>query len=214
MIYGLHAGDGVIRYVGRTKYGRNRLAAHRLSATNEDTDMPVHKWMRKYGPENIQMVILDERDSYSELPDLEEEWIDRLGTSVSSGGLNVARGRGGSETTYYSPETRARMSESAKRRIATESAEDRQRRLDTLRANGQSRPFLGRKHSNDSIAQMRASKLGRGVGETNGNSKLTDAQRDEIVTITGMTIAQMADKYEVSKSTISNVRRKWKRGDI
>lgn len=175
--------------------------------------MPVHKWMRKYGPENIQMVILDERDSYSELPDLEEEWIDRLGTSVSSGGLNVARGRGGSETTYYSPETRARMSESAKRRVATESAEDRQRRLDILRANGQSRPFLGRKHSNDSIAQMRASKLGRGVGEANGNSKLTDAQRDEIVAITGMTIAQMADKYEVSKSTISNVRRKWKRGD-
>lgn len=60
VIYGLYTVDNpTIRYIGyTTKYIYQRLIQHRYAAKNI-TVSPVHKWMKKYGPENIRIRVLE-----------------------------------------------------------------------------------------------------------------------------------------------------------
>lgn len=61
-IYGLHSGDGIIRYVGLTKNKLiYRLKQHRAAA-NGESHLPVHHWMRKHDPATIKIVQLEETD--------------------------------------------------------------------------------------------------------------------------------------------------------
>lgn len=106
VIYGLfHIDDpDTVRYVGQTrKSARTRFTAHRTASLNpnakHDYDVPVHRWMRKYGVENISYRILEAVDNPDDLDEREAYWISSLGTltSTSSSGLNVSPG-GGSMT--------------------------------------------------------------------------------------------------------------------
>lgn len=54
-IYGLHAGDGEVRYVGRTVDPHTRLRGHRNSPKSA-----AYAWAQEIGPKNMQMVILEE----------------------------------------------------------------------------------------------------------------------------------------------------------
>lgn len=57
-IYGLHNGDGEIRYIGKTIQSlRVRLNAHRTDSKRKS--LPVNRWVAKHGRYNIEMVLLD-----------------------------------------------------------------------------------------------------------------------------------------------------------
>jgi hypothetical protein len=75
-VYGLHNGDGEVRYVGKTvKKLYDRLAAHRNDAKRGVILRPLTKWMRKHGPENIRIVLLEEFDSREAMNAGERFWI-------------------------------------------------------------------------------------------------------------------------------------------
>lgn len=106
MIYGLHAGDGVIRYVGLTRAGMTRrLARHRQSATR-GSDFPVHCWMRKHGVESIVAVEI-ERCGSEQLPERERHWIAEIGRS---GAKLLNATSGGEGVRDLSAESRAKIS--------------------------------------------------------------------------------------------------------
>lgn len=59
-IYGLHAGDGVIRYIGRTgSTPHQRLWGHKSNARTGKTG-PLWDWIREHGEDKIKALTLEE----------------------------------------------------------------------------------------------------------------------------------------------------------
>lgn len=79
VIYGLHAGDGVIRYVGKTTQDppKARLYEHRTAANGGATP-PVYDWIREVGPANVQLQVLERTPILAVLDRKEREWIDKF----------------------------------------------------------------------------------------------------------------------------------------
>lgn len=74
-VYGLHSGDGVVRYVGSTtKNSKNRLYEHVYRANSGHTG-PVYQWMRAEGVRSIEVVDLELVDDIACLPAVEARWI-------------------------------------------------------------------------------------------------------------------------------------------
>lgn len=82
-IYGLHAGDGEIRYVGQTGAPlRTRLSQHKSRSRDPKSD--VHRWIQEIGRDNVEIVLLEEcaddvaqereYDYIESLPDLLNGW--------------------------------------------------------------------------------------------------------------------------------------------
>lgn len=120
VIYGLHAGDGVIRYVGLSTRGAQfRLMKH-WECVNAGETTAVYQWMRKHGKEQIVSVVLEECEQ-SALAEREIHWIKKLGTFRVEGGLglNLTRGGDGTFGRVYSDETRKKISDAAKARPLT-----------------------------------------------------------------------------------------------
>lgn len=94
MIYGLYeeSKPDEIRYVGQTVNNPNRrLNQHRYEARGDFAYLPVHRWMKKHGPEKIHMTILEEGTPQSELDEREGFWISEYQTyqGVNPRGLNL-----------------------------------------------------------------------------------------------------------------------------
>lgn len=98
VIYGLRCvcHDEGYRYIGKSIVSdRGRLRSHKYNA-RRDQDLPVYRWMRKHGPENIEIETLERVEGNEALLLREIAWIADLGTHVSEGGLNCTRGGDGS----------------------------------------------------------------------------------------------------------------------
>ncbi len=101
-IYGLRCAchDAGYRYIGKTERDpRYRIRSHRHNAKNElgsVYNLPVYKWMRKHGIDNIVQDIISTSDSSDELCLLEIAAIEKYGTHVSRTGMNVTLGGDGS----------------------------------------------------------------------------------------------------------------------
>lgn len=186
IIYGLTCSchpDRKIRYVGKTIQTLNRrFRAHRHNAKT-GVDLPVYRWMRKHGIENIIATVLERCDDYDLLGLAEIAAIKAHGTHVSCGGLNSTLGGDGSrghspsaETVAkiraanfgrkHSPETRARISEANRGR--TFSAETRAKMSATR---------SGRHHSKEWCLRLVPS---RARGSENGMSKLDEVRVQQI----------------------------------
>lgn len=78
VVYGLHADDGRIRYVGSTRDPRKRLATHRSPDTPRG-DL-LEGWMSELATrgERVQMVILEDVEDEADRVDAETAWIASL----------------------------------------------------------------------------------------------------------------------------------------
>jgi len=119
VVYGLkcrcHPGSGV-RYVGQTSVGLDvRFSEHIKNSKKPPTDriggLPVYRWIRKHGVDNIESVVLEDCIAHDNLDVREEWWIAKLNTFVPNG-LNMTRGGGGKRGYHHSPESRAKISAS------------------------------------------------------------------------------------------------------
>ncbi len=90
MVYGLHAGDGIIRYIGQTQsHPDDRLRFHRKHSRQDGT--PVQRWVFEHG-ELIEMTVFCEAGTW----DITEIiMIDRF---TRSGGELLNQTRGGEDT--------------------------------------------------------------------------------------------------------------------
>ena len=104
IVYGLHAGDNVIRYVGMTARSAKERFREHIKHRNANKHFPVYDWMRKYGDE-IQIVILQSYETRAEASKGEVAFIKELGFDNL---LNCTYG--GEGVTYWSDEARAKMS--------------------------------------------------------------------------------------------------------
>jgi hypothetical protein len=144
-IYALHLGDHRYRYVGLTTVGSaDRLWMHRKNARQDRLDWPVYRWMRKHGPENVHIEVLETVDSREALDGREIHWIDRLATEGFDL-LNCTAGGGGMRT--VSPEVRAKIGPRRGSRLSSE-------HLAKLR--GENNHFYGKRHSPETRAKMGA----------------------------------------------------------
>jgi group I intron endonuclease len=119
VIYGLvcicHP-NNPIRYVGQTSQGLSvRFRDHRQSAAQGPDHrvgwLPVYRWMRKHGIENIQPVVLEIVPLGSDIDAREVYWIDKLGTFAANGGLNMTLGGAGQRGFNHSEETKQRIAQ-------------------------------------------------------------------------------------------------------
>lgn len=116
-VYGLkcncHPERGV-RYVGITGAGAGvRLRDHLKNSRKPDSDriggLPVYRWMRKHGADNIRMSLLETCETQDQLNEREVFWIRELGT-FAPGGMNMTLGGGGKRGYRHSEETKNRIS--------------------------------------------------------------------------------------------------------
>lgn len=168
-VYGLHAGDGVIRYVGLTTTGhKNRLTLHRHVSKKGERDYPVYRWMRKHGEYTVESILLEECSSLEEVGEREVYWIDFHSTHTSNeGGLNVAPGGHG----YYGTDARTGSThtvESIDKRTGQKRTADQVERL----RQGQ----LGKKLSEETKAKISSSHQGKSATDET-KVKMSEAQR-------------------------------------
>lgn len=110
VIYGLHTGDHVVRYIGQTvKVPSIRMREHRNFA-DKGVDWPVYRWMRKSGSENIQMCIMEVVDNPSLLDDREIALISEYRLTYPKSMLNVTDGGGGIRGYVFTEEQRKTLS--------------------------------------------------------------------------------------------------------
>ncbi len=111
VIYGLHAGDHRVRYVGKTVGDpRARLRQHRADA-NAGSALPVHRWMRKHGLRAIAVVELDRVAETDDWAAIERQWI----VGFSGELLNVTKGGEGAHEPIFTPEHRAKIAKALRR---------------------------------------------------------------------------------------------------
>jgi len=213
VIYGLHSGDGKYRYIGKTAGGIvRRMYEHKYSARTNPKSA-CHKWMNKYGHDNIQAEILQVCDNNDELVIWEQVWIE----SLLPEGFPLLNHTGGGEGQLgikRSPELLARMSAIRKGLLA-----------------GEKHPMWGKHHTTEARVLMGTASRDRWAdpefrekmqailiekprpkGDKHHMAKLTTAQAQHVLDHPEMTLGQHAEGTGVSKDAIWRIRagRNWK----
>lgn len=113
-IYGLHAGDGVIRYVGQTTRLKARMTEHVIHSRTKASraGIPLDQWIRSI--EVLHVTLLEQNVAAGELDRLEREWIVRLDMRTlfnrTTGGHDMPQGEAHNWFgRKHSAETRAKM---------------------------------------------------------------------------------------------------------
>lgn len=193
----------LIRYVGQTFRGASvRFYYHRCDALAENykkkSNLPVYRWMRKHGVENIQYKVLEELDIPEMLNEAEIRWINKLNTFGSSHGLNLSAG--GSSLTGY------KHSEETKRKLRGRVMSDG------------SRLKMSRAWAKSGMTEKRlTAQRQRGLknsGENHHNCQITFEIVLEIKKALwhGEPMSIVAKQFNVSKNTINHINhnRSWK----
>ena len=209
VIYGLHSGDEVIRYVGKTSKGaRVRLGQH-ISVATHQPGYPVHRWMRKHGVGTIQFTILEVLTTESDSAQQEIQWIEKLGTLVPTG-LNVTTGGEGVPGRVVSEPNRQRLSHSHLGN--THTADTRAKMSATRKAHGtwnrgvkgEGNSMFGKKNPGAAAAaRLRAGSLASSARLTEEQIPLIFALR-----VAGADLVAIGENFEVSATTVRDVLRR------
>lgn len=184
VIYGLsclcHPEKG-IRYVGMTTRGLKARAGEHLHGGNHN--LPVAKWIKSHGQENIRAEVLQVEDDFALLNAAEVKWIAKLHTMKQFGGMNLTVGGEGVTGHHHS--------EATKRRIS-------------YLTTGKRHPRWGMKNSPEHRAKISAANKGTHCGESSPSSKLKIGQVLEIVRrrAEGETLESLAVEFGVSIQSV------------
>lgn len=168
VIYGLHNGDGVIRYVGLTsKSAETRLHEHTRDANVARLrDYPVYRWIRREGTSNIHTTVLEYIADIKDLGVRERFWIayyrahGHILLNCNDGGLGGWLGTEASAKTSAklrgvpkSAEHRAKLSAAKMGKPSTHIVTDEYRAKLSAAHKGK-QTFLGKTHTAETKAQM------------------------------------------------------------
>lgn len=202
LIYGLRLRDSKeYRYIGQTQIGaEKRFAAHLRSSRLTKINLPVHKWIKKYGESSVCMDVLEIVDGPIEFLDEREiYWIAQFDKERL---LNIANGGRGSATQSLSAREKRVKSSSGPLHYnyGKHHSEETRQKLCIARRNRP--PF-----SEETKAKMSASFIANGK---NPQLKLTSQQVLEIRAKSqdGITGIELAKQYGVSGANISSIVRR------
>lgn len=203
-IYGLHAADGRIRYIGQTSGDvRTRFYQHKTNAKLAKLPFALYKWMRKHGIENIKYRILEEVPDDALNP-AEIEWIAAL-REMGFYLLNHSSGGAAQRGFKHTPEARAKMSAS---KVGKRTGSDNhawgkpksQNVRDKISASKTGKPWSNKRRA---VAKPRR-------GEENNLARLTEAQ---VLSIheranSGGNWKQICDEYGIGVSHYYRIKNK------
>lgn len=187
-----------LHYVGcTTKSLRTRWTEHACEAKSKRTSSPLHAAIREHGVGAFRMRVLH-RGGLRAMAKLEAACVERLGTTHPNG-YNLTTG--GAEGVRYVEESRRRMSKSAETRASkedrttqlAEASRKRWRRLQTKEARRVSLPTTA--------ARKDAARRRRDVVLTADDVSVIRAD----YTRGAVSQRTLAERYDVSQGTISNV---------
>lgn len=99
-----------IRYVGLTTQSLEQRFKNHLKTVRSGRKMPVHWWIKKHGPESVQITLLGTFDTASEMKEFEIAEIARL-RAEGQADLNITDGGESASGYRHTEATRAKMSE-------------------------------------------------------------------------------------------------------
>lgn len=221
-----------IKYVGATTRPLStRLGEHFYAS--KTGRLPLHKWMRKYPREQIEIVLLESCPK-SEVASREYYWILKLDTYVhnKSGGLNCTLGgEGFTEWNVNQASTRKNLDPSKTRSRKSKIDNTGQNYIAKSHSNGTKSAqelasmygvstvtiynVLKQKGLNTKTSYQASEKYIAKTGENNSNAKLSEVSVLSIrkrYSTGSSTVKELASMYGVSRCTIENIikRRTWK----
>ena len=132
LIYGLKlkGEDQSVRYVGQTTRGATKRLKEHCAIVNTSI-RPVSCWIRKHGPESVEIIVLEICEDVEKLDELENVWIIKLNTLIDleNNGLNCTLG-GPRErrVTKWTDEQRKALSD--RQKLKWQTPETKQKHLD------------------------------------------------------------------------------------
>lgn len=215
-------------YVGITsKTPEDRLQEHKVSARCGG-DTHLHNAMRKYGCDEFEIIPLVTTSSKEEAYELEEEWIERLGTfkdwgyNMTPGGDRGPRMEGEDHPMYGRKLPDEQVRKMAETRKGREFSEEHKQSLSESKSGGNN-PMYGEQLSKQHKQRIREALLGREFseewrrkiseahrGEDANGSKLTADEAAEVKYLAregDLTQREIADRYGLaSVASVSNVK--------
>lgn len=229
VLYGMHNGDGLIRYIGQTNDLNNRLRCHKYTSLSDTrrTHLPINRWLKKHGWDSIQVVVLSWCDTEEELNRAEMEAIASLRAqganllNVTDGGDGI-RGYRFTRPRPVSEETRKKLSEAGKGRKHTPETLQKMREVQRARPPKSeehrrkiSESLKGKRPSAETRAKLSASRTGKprspetraaiSAGNTGkkhsaeSRARMADAQRKRFSTPEGRERARLAAQKREAK---------------
>jgi group I intron endonuclease len=216
-------------YIGQSSKETERWRQHRYFARQEEPIQYIHRAMKKYGVEHFVYEVIATCKTREDADETEIQLIKQYDSRNPMKGYNLAPG-GDHAWNAGLPSEQQPMygkhhSEESKKKISASNMgkempphTDDWKKQASLWLTGRpcseetkekrSKSRIGILHSEDTKRQMSKSRMGKYVGENHPNSKLTwdivKAMRDEYLS-SGITYSQLATKYGLSRSTVSNI---------
>ena len=143
------------QYVGITSQRlQSRWIGHISDTYSKNSQLILHKAIRKYGKDNFSIESIYESESYEHILRMETYFINLIGTHKSNGGYNITMGGEGVVGLIHTDETRAQMSKS---HIGNTHSNETKRKI--------SESLTGRTHSKEHIENMSEATRGRVVSK-------------------------------------------------
>lgn len=223
VVYGLHAGDGRIRYVGKTKRGCTQRLREHLKHARRGDNRHSTIWIRSVGFENVRIEIL-EQTSLENLSNCEIAWIAKL-RAAGCALTNHTSGGDGQSGMSPSPEHRMAISKAHRGKTVPQDVIDRQRVSRAagmgwewtieqrqraslsalLRFASEEAPMKGRKRTPENVAQMRATSTARLMSGNVSAAKLSPSKVVDMRRLhkEGRTIVEISGAFGVCAETAS-----------
>lgn len=170
------------KYVGQTKRTLKRRHDEHMWASlgGNDSHLPFHRAIKKYGIENfILEILVTDCKSYEELNKLEQFYIKTLETLKTQHGYNISSGGNNGnnlegKTEEEMQEIRKKCSNAMKGKLVGEKNpmygkvwNEEERRKHSELMSGENNPFYGKVHSEETKQKISEAKKGRFTGESN-----------------------------------------------
>lgn len=190
-------------YIGKSNNPQKRMTSHIWCAKQEHPEYRQYfqRAIRKYGPENFKLEIIEEIDNEKLAFERETYWILKTNSNNKKIGYNETIGGEGSSGHILSQEVKDKLSVIAKAAFE----------------NGERTPsMLGKNHSSESKIKMSKIAKEKGFGPKPGKSPYAKLNEDIVrqirIEYQTMTAPQLSLKYNVSVATIKSIVqfRNWK----
>jgi group I intron endonuclease len=196
------------KYIGQTTATcKRRYNAHKRAAFSCQSQLPLHRAMRKYSINNFSVEMIEKCNSIESLNAAESKWIAKLET-FGPGGYNCTTG---GEGFIVSDETKQKISNA---RAGVELSEEHCKAI-SASMKGENNPFYGRTHSEETIIKIKETLVGKMDGEKNpfyGKQHSEESRRKISTSLVGTQVGEKHSRAKLTEKDVLEIRAAVQRG--